>query len=400
MATLQAYFAKPLTGEWGNDATGPEDGVPVLRTTNFTEDGRLSYDDLAYRAIDLEKKQEKILQPGDIIIEKSGGTPKKPVGRCAYFDREDGQDYFCNNFTAILRTKTEEVNSKYLWYILQEHYKTRQCLKYQYKTNGIANLDIKDYFQHIPVALPSREIQDQRVAAMDECQHLIDVGQRILSTLDEMVKAQFIELFGNPALNPEGWPVKKLTGLGSCKNGMNFGRNDEGYDIRCLGVSDFKDLSIIDDVESLPMVSLNDKPPMEYMLQDGDIVFVRSNGNKDLVGRCVAIYPGDVPVTYSGFCIRFRNKSNDIRTGYLLRFLKTDAARNAMKGQGANIQNLNQQILADVDVMIPPINIQDDYLAFVQQVDKSKIAVQRIIEKLSEWKDALSQKYFAVPGFC
>ena len=194
MATLMSYFAPPIAGEWGDEAEDNTDGVPVLRTTNFTADGRLSYDDLTYRSIDTEKKENKILQPGDIIIEKSGGTPKKPVGRCVYFDRDDDYDYFCSNFTAILRANSEEVNTKYLWYILQEHYKTRQCLKYQYKTNGIANLDIKDYLSHKDVELPPREVQDKRVEAMDYSQYLLDLHQELLEIMDNAVKSRFIDV--------------------------------------------------------------------------------------------------------------------------------------------------------------------------------------------------------------
>ena len=109
------------------------------------------------------------------------------------------------------------------------------------------------------------------------------------------------------------------------------------------------------------------------MLQDGDIVFVRSNGNKALVGRCLVIYPRNTPTTYSGFCIRYRLTSREINTVYLLHVLKTDSMRKRMAGRGANIQNLNQQILAALDIPLPPVELQEQFAAFVEQVDKSKV---------------------------
>ena len=186
-------------------------------------------------------------------------------------------------------------------------------------------------------------------------------------------QSQFVEMFGDPVDNPMNWPTKPLTSMGACKNGMNFHAGDSGVDINCLGVGDFKDYSIIDDTSKLPLVSLNAMPDSEYLLQDGDIVFVRSNGNKALVGRSVAVFPGKNPTTFSGFCIRFRlADTNAVQMEYLLQVLKTDSIRKRMQGRGANIQNLNQQILSTLDIPLPPNDLQDQFIRFINQTDKSK----------------------------
>ena len=179
-------------------------------------------------------------------------------------------------------------------------------------------------------------------------------------------------MFGDPVENPRGWLTKGLMELGSCKNGMNFGAKDAGVTIKSVGVGDIKDYDNIEDVESLTTLSLNEMPSEEYMLKDGDLIFVRSNGNKELVGRCVAVYPHETPVTFSGFCIRFRKESSDVLLDYLLRYLKMPEVRAKMAGRGANIQNLNQKILAALQVPLPPLETQMAYVAFVKQSDKSK----------------------------
>ena len=130
------------------------------------------------------------------------------------------------------------------------------------------------------------------------------------------------------------------------------------------------------------------------MLHDGDIVFVRSNGNKALVGRCLVIYPRNTPTTYSGFCIRYRLTSSEVNTIYLLRVLKTDSMRKRMAGRGANIQNLNQQILATLDIPLPPMELQEQFAAFVEQVDKSKVVVQKALDEAQTLFDSLMQEYF------
>ena len=202
-------------------------------------------------------------------------------------------------------------------------------------------------------------------------------------------------MFGDPVTNPMKWKVKSLSELGDCKNGMNFHKGESGIDIHCLGVGDFQNLSVITDTSVLPIVSLNENPSEEYMLQDGDIVFVRSNGNKNLVGRCLTIYPHDIPTTFSGFCIRYRISNTDkVLTEYLLQVLKHESMRQKMTGRGANIQNLNQQILSALQIPLPPIDLQRQFIEFVELTDKSKLAVQQSIDTLQTLKDKLMQDYF------
>ncbi|WP_462336506.1 restriction endonuclease subunit S [Holdemanella biformis] len=101
-----------------------------------------------------------------------------------------------------------------------------------------------------------------------------------------------------------------------------------------------------------------------------------------LVGRSLVVYPGNVPTTFSGFCIRYRKYDNEIIVPYLLRVLKTDSVRMKMSGRGANIQNLNQQILGTLVIPVPPIELQEQFADFVQQVDKSRFDIKKSIIEL------------------
>lgn len=232
------------------------------------------------------------------------------------------------------------------------------------------------------------------IKALDAASSIIAARKQQLTELDNLIKARFIELFGDPVTNPMDWPTKPLLEMGYCKNGMNFHTGDSGIEMHCLGVGDFKDYSVIDGTDYLPTISLNEAPPEESMLQDGDLVFVRSNGNKALVGRCLLVYPHNTPTTYSGFCIRYRLTSAEVNIAYLLRVLKTDSMRKKMAGRGANIQNLNQQILATLNIPTPPLELQEWFTAFVEQIDKSKVAVQKALDEAQLLVDSLMQKYF------
>ncbi len=393
MAKLFDITGKCFSGEWGlDDADGT--GIPVLRTTNFTNEGFINYSNIVTRQINKNNIQNKYLINGDIVIEKSGGSDNQPVGRVVYFDGDENK-YLFNNFTGLLRVKDQSKwLPKYVFYSLFANYQKGGTRPFENKTTGLHNLKTDSYVLSVQINDKTIEEQTEIANILDFLIDLIYLRKQQLQKLDELVKSRFIELFGDPATNPKGWTTKSLLDMGYCKNGMNFHTGDSGIEMHCLGVGDFKDLSIIDGTESLPVISLNEAPPEESMLGDGDIVFVRSNGNKALVGRCLVVYPHNTPTTYSGFCIRYRLTSCEVNTTYLLRVLKTDSMRKKMAGRGANIQNLNQQILATLDIPLPPIELQRQFAAFVEQTDKLKLAIQQSLEKLETLKKALMQKYF------
>ena len=195
------------------------------------------------------------------------------------------------------------------------------------------------------ILLPELDEQRRIASILDKVTDLIAKRRAQIEKLDLLVKSRFVEMFGDPVKNPKNWNILPLKLLGECKNGMNFHSDNFGVKIRCLGVSDFKDLSIINDVSQLPTISLNEIPNDNYLLKNGDIVFVRSNGNKNLVGRSIVVYPNNTLTTFSGFCIRFRILNSEVSSSYLLRVFKTESIRKKIVGRGANIQNLNQKIL-------------------------------------------------------
>ena len=287
---------------------------------------------------------------------------------------------------------SDELDRQFLYYFLKSNI-GRQMIRAKAAGSVRDNLKL-DMLKEMTI--PDSSLNDQRhcVATLDNLQYLIELRKKQLAELDNLVKARFVEMFGDPVQNPFRWPTRPLLEMGYCKNGMNFHTGDSGIEMHCLGVGDFKDHSVIDGTDNLPTVSLNEVPPEESMLRDGDIVFVRSNGNKALVGRCLVVYPRSTPSTYSGFCIRYRLTSGEVNTMYLLRVLKTASMRKKMAGRGANIQNLNQQILATLDIPTPPLELQEQFATFVKQIDKSKVVVQKASDEAQTLFDSLMQQYF------
>lgn len=386
---LGELLLNTFSGEWGT-----EEGellTPVLRTSNFNEDGSLNYSTPAMRCIPEGKVAKKRMVRGDIILEKSGGTPKRPVGIMAFYDSDALA--LCSNFNQVLRFDESRILPRFAFHQLRWLKDRNAFDRYTRKTTGLQNLQMKKLIE-LKLRVPQIEAQTSIATTLDEIVCDQRTLQQEIACLDSLVKSRFVEMFGDPALNPKGWSTQNLKALGELKNGINFKSVDNGFEIKCLGVGDFKGRYAIKDMSLVSDVSLSGEPNANQLLQDGDVIFVRSNGNKALVGRCLAIFPGGEKVTFSGFCIRFRNASEELELNYLLNCLKTDSMRKAMTGRGASIQNLSQSLLSKLEVPLPPLALQQDFAAFASQVDKSRFIAQRQIEKLQMLYDSLAQDYF------
>lgn len=189
MAKLIDITGKAISGEWGNDDnTGT--GIPVLRTTNFTNEGVINYSNVVTRDIAKKDLSQKYLQPGDIIIEKSGGSDKQPVGRVVYFDGEPNF-YLFNNFTGCLRVCNKDVwYPRYVFYALYGNYINGGTTRYENKTTGLHNLKTDQYVQDFAIQEQPIEYQQKVVAKLDKVTELIALRKEQLAKLDQLVKSR------------------------------------------------------------------------------------------------------------------------------------------------------------------------------------------------------------------
>ena len=214
-------------------------------------------------------------------------------------------------------------------------------------------------------------------------------------------------IFSEVGVIPETWRTMALGELGKSKNGLNFCHTDNGYTMHVLGVSDFKDTTVMYNVDTLTKVALSSKPDSDFLLQNGDLVFVRSNGSKDLVGRNMLVYPGVSEVSYSGFCIRYRMNNFDITTPQYLNFILDNGAlkkKLRKENQGSNISNLNQDILSELTIAVPDNNNeQASILQILNLQDRVIQLKEKLIEEKKFQKKALMQQLFSgkkrVSGF-
>jgi type I restriction enzyme S subunit len=132
-------------GEWGNNQ-GTPGGIDtgVIRSANFTKDHQFNAKEIVVRSIEEHKRQKKLLRKGDILIEKSGGSPDQPVGRVLFYDLKG--EHTCSNFISILRP-SKHVEAKFLYYSLCNLYEKGVVRNYQQQTTGIINLQLGEYLR-------------------------------------------------------------------------------------------------------------------------------------------------------------------------------------------------------------------------------------------------------------
>ncbi len=151
-----------------------------------------------------------------------------------------------------------------------------------------------------------------------------------------------------------GWVEKPLGEIAEFKNGLNYNKNSMGQTLPVVGVADFQDNYYVPHSE-LDSATIDGKLAENYAVQRDDILTVRSNGSKHLVGRCMLVADIDEMVSYSGFIIRIRFDTTKLYPEYLLHFMKCQATRDILTqgGGGANITNINQERLASLLVPFP-----------------------------------------------
>lgn len=150
------YIKDSFPGDWGKeDLDGT--GVKVIRTTNFTNFGKLNLSEVVTRSIEERKIQKKQILKYDTILERSGGTADNPVGRVVLF--EEDEQYLCNNFTQVLRFK--DIDPRFAFYALFYFYQMNKTSirSMGSKTTGIQNLNMSKYLE---IGIPNADEDEQK----------------------------------------------------------------------------------------------------------------------------------------------------------------------------------------------------------------------------------------------
>ena len=375
------------------DVCTPEDvdAVAILRANNIQDDG-LVFDDLMY----VKKSKVSTVQyikAGDIIVCASSGS-KNLVGKAAMAN-EDVPISF-GAFCKVVRPK--KLTPSYLGHYFQ-------CPKYRKKISelaGGANINNirNEHIDELDITIVAEEEQAKIVCELDKVSSLIFLRKQQLSKFDELVKSRFIEMFGDPTLNPFGWKIVNIAEVvgGKVTNGF-FAKRDEYMDdgnVKVLGVANIVN-RMYSNVKDLPRTNGTASDIQKFEVRYGDMLFCRSSLVAEGIGKA-SIVPHDVPPNTLFEChvIRLPLDLNKCVPEFMQVLSTTDYFRNQVIAQSktATMTTIGQDGILKTMIILPPIEKQKQFLEFVNQTDKSKFEIQKSLEKLETLKKALMQKYF------
>ena len=378
MAKLVEIVGKPLSGEWGkDDETG--EGIPVIRTTNFENDGTINYNNVVTRKIIKKDIENKYLQEGDIIIEKSGGSDKFPVGRVVYFKGQE-KKYLFNNFTGLLRVQNKQKwYPRYVFYSLFANYKMGGTRVFENKTTGIHNLKIDDYMSRYEIGEKSYIHQVTICERLDKIYEIIKFRKNQLQLFNDLLQARFVEMFGSPEFDSKGWNEcalsEKLNVLGGYAFKSNQFNENSGIPVLRIGninAGYFKKVNMV--------YWHRDEKLEKYIMYPGDLVMsLTGTVGKDDYGN-VCILGND----YEMYYLNQRNAKLEIKEGidkyYLSQLLKFKQIKKRLTGisRGVRQANISNRDILDLVVPLPPLDLQIQFADFVHQTDKSKLALRSL----------------------
>ena len=295
-------------------------------------------------------------------------------------------------YIITLKTSVININLKYIYKFFEKHIERLR----QVSIGGVIKYIKLGDLTNAKILVPPLEEQEKIVAELDCLSGIIEKKKQQLKEYDALAQSIFYEMFGDPVENDKGWDISYLKEIAEFKNGLNFKKVENGRKQLFLGVSNFKDNSIINQIEEYSSINIADDITEEFLLKDNDIVFVRSNGSKELVGRNIIVYTGNEKITYSGFCIRCRIISSVIIPIFLNYMLSVPSIKQVIKnfGRGANISNLNQTMLGQIKVIVPPLTLQQYYISKIEAIEKQKALIKKSIEELETLFNSRMDYYF------
>ena len=347
------------------------DSMRVPITASNREEGEYPY----YGANGIQDHVADYIFDDELVLlaEDGGnfGSKERPV---AY--RVSGKCWV-NNHAHVLKPK-EGLDVDYLCYSLMF-----------YKVDGMVNGATRQKLTQAAMRkmqIPSRSIDEQKYI-VDELNRIIRIKeqrQQELRLLDDLIKARFVEMFGDPQINPFGWDVVNISEVvgGKVSNGFFAKRDDYADDgnVSVLGVSNIVN-RMYSNVDKLPKTDADDKDIEKFEVRYGDMLFCRSSLVTEGIGKA-SIVPENVQdnVLFECHVIRLPLDLSKCVPEFMQALSTMDFFRNQVVAQSktATMTTIGQDGILKTDIILPPIDKQRTFYDFVHQVDKSKVAVLKI----------------------
>ena len=360
----------------------PEDrgeaGLPIIRIQDLTGNAY----DLGFYDGDYPEKIE--INDGDVLISWSASLGVYVWNR--------GKALLNQHIFKVAFDKAE-INKKYFVYAVQQKLDEMRT-----KTHGATMKHIvKKDFDATEIPYPSLEQQEEIAVNLDKVSSVIEDRKKELKLLDDLIKARFVEMFGDPIKNPKKYPIHQLsehiTSLTSGSRGWAQYCVDDGREW-FITIKNVKDCHIITD-NMQPVNAPDNAEAKRTKVEEGDLLIsiTADLGRTGVVTKEIAEYGAYINQHLS--CIRVNKEV--LNPLFVAHYMESPAGKEQFtaKNQSAVKAGLNFNAINSLKLIVPPMKEQKNFINFVHQVDKSKVAVQTALDETQQLFDGLLQEYFS-----
>ena len=362
-----------------------DEGIRVIRIANVQK-GYIEDNAPAFYPVDTKGIEKYMLDEGDLLMSLTGN-----VGRVAILEREM-LPAALNQRVACLRLKTDKIEKGYLFHILNSDFFEKKCIQ---ASNGVAQKNMStEWLKEFSIPVYSKEEQKKITIILDKLRNVINIREKEIHSLDELIKARFVEMFAN---GNHDWQEVSIADICEDTRTGPFGsalHHDEFVDsgVFVLGI----DNAVENKFSYNRMRYITDEKYEKlkrYTVYPGDVIITIMG----TVGRS-AVIPDDMPKAINTKHLACLTPDATIVDSYFLSnaFQIHPVIRGQLERQckGAIMDGLNLTIIKGLRFELPPLDLQKEFVQFFKQVDKSKVAVQKSLDEAQKLFNSLMQEYF------
>ena len=337
-------------------------GLPIIRIQDLTGN---TYD-LGFYDGDYPKKIE--INNGDILISWSASL--------GVYEWERGKALLNQHIFKVVFDKEVDVSKKYFVYAVK--YKLEELSR---KSHGATMKHvIKKDFDNTKIPFPSFVRQKEIAERLEKTSKIISGRKKQLQKLDELIQARFVELFGEPILNPKEW---KIITIGDIALDVRYGTSRPAVEGGKYPYLRMNNLTIDGhlDLTDLKYIDIPEDELEKCVVRKGDILFNRTN-SLELVGK-TAVFDLCEDMVIAGYIIRVRLNNKMMLPEIFSQYMNHKTLKKILRGmaKGAvNQANINAKELQSIKIYVPNMKLQDEFVTFVNQVNKSKLVIKNLLQ--------------------
>ncbi|MBM3524281.1 MAG: restriction endonuclease subunit S [Alphaproteobacteria bacterium] len=353
----------------------------VVRNTNFADRANLDLSDVAVLDVETRQLADRRLQDGDIIIERSGGGPKQPVGRPAYFQHSNGEPFSFSNFTSVVRVlNRESFLPRFVAYYLLHLYQAGETIPLQRATTGIRNLDWSAY-TGLPIVRPPFAEQERIAATLSLVQRAIENEERAIAATRELKQAAMAKIFAvgvgetsaqsaGLGIGPAEWSVHTIREKNKLVAGGTPSRTEpaywEGGTIPWVKTGEVNYRVIEDTEEKITPLAL--KESAAKLLPKGTVL-VAMYGQGVTRGKVAML---GIEAATNQACVGLLPRDAEVLPEFLYYYLTFSYEKLRDLAHGAQQQNLNADLVGSFRFAVPERSQQSEVIQILNTVDRSR----------------------------